>query len=133
MDFRGDFYDYPIVGCGMAAAFAPVRGADCIHVVRNRVSRLWKWCGPDWLRRVRFQFAESTAGAVRSFRHATGSGHFSDRTFDLGKNQDRRAVANTGPMADVWFADGWNVDKGSDRLGVFASGHRCLSIAQAQD
>src|ERR1700687_1194429 len=133
MDFSGDFYDYPIVGCGVAIAVIPVRSADCIHVVPKRFSRLWKCCGPDWLRRVRFQFAESTAGDARSFRHATGSGHFSDRTFDLGKNQDRRAVANSGSMADVWFADGWNVDQGPDRLRVLASGHRRLSITQAQD
>src|ERR1700731_697868 len=110
MDFRGDLYNHAILGCRMAAAFASVRSADCIHVVPKRFSRVWKCCGPDWLRRVRFQSAESTAGDARSFRHATGPGHFSDRTFDLGENQDRRAVANTGSMADVWFADGWNVD-----------------------
>src|SRR5207237_9668442 len=58
---------------------------------------------------------------ARSFRHAAGARPFFARTFNLGKNQNQRAVANAGSMADAWVAVGRNVDQRADRLCFFAS------------
>src|SRR5438477_6699630 len=123
MDFSGNICDHAIVGRRVAAAFAAVRGADCVPVVTKRVSRLRKCCRPDRVRGFRFQFVKPATRNARPFRHAASARHFFDRAFDLGKNQDRRTMANARPMADVWFADGGNVDQRPDRLRVLASGH----------
>src|SRR5207248_11363801 len=133
LDFCGDFYDHAIMGGGLAIAFAAVRRADCFRFVSLRSARLWKCCRPDRLRCVRFQFIESTVGYASSFRHAARARHLFDRSFDLGKNQNRRTVAETGSMDHIWFADRGSVDQRPDRLRILASWPDRLSVTQAKN
>src|SRR3984893_12928020 len=85
-DLGGDFYDYTILGCGVATTFAFVGRAHRSRALAKRISRLRKSGRPDRLRCVRFQFVESAFGYACPLGHAAGPGHFSNWTFDLGEN-----------------------------------------------
>src|SRR5580704_9074113 len=88
MDVGGNLRGRAFVGDCMAIAIACLRRADCMPLTSKCVARIWKYCRPDRLRGLRFQFVKSAAGDAGSIGHAARARDFRNRTFGLGKNQN---------------------------------------------
>src|SRR6516165_6819380 len=128
--FGRDLRDYTVVGYRVAASFIPDGSSFGDHLVPRGECCLWSGRSLD---RPWCLWPESDECAPCDFGthgHAARVGDLSGRTFDLAKNSRPRAVAAARAMGNVRSAHRFHVHQGADRVRVFASRHRAVSMAR---
>src|SRR6476659_3145313 len=132
LGFSCDLRDHAVVGYCVAASFVPGGSGTGGHLVPRGDCRLRSGCSGD---RLGCLWPESTQCAPCDFgahRHAARVGDLSAGTFDLAKNSCPRGMAPARAMGNVRPARRFHVHQGANRLRVFASRHRGVSMARRE-
>src|SRR6266699_1963365 len=129
MDVSRSLHIDPIMGSSVAAAITSRRDWLVDLVVSLCQLCLRNNCRHNRTRCIWIKSSQSTPGDTRAHGHAAGLRNFSNRLIDLAENSGGRTVEASRSILHLRIAHRRDVDQGSDRLRVFASGDCAVSMA----
>src|SRR5882757_3203281 len=132
LGFSCDLRDHAVLGYRVAASFVPDGSGTGDHLVSRGDRRLRSGRSLDRLGCFWLESAECTACDFGAHGYAARVGDLSTGTSDLAKNSCPRVVAAARAMGNVRPAHRFHVHQGADRLRVFASRHRAVSMARRE-